>query len=385
MKIEDIKHVAVLGAGNMGHGIAEVALLNEFTVSLYDITEEIVERGKNLIDWSLGKFASKGKISDDDYSKYMTNLSSVVDLEEAVKNADLVIEAAPEIFELKKKIFTDLDKFTPNHAILASNTSNMSLTKLGEVTRRPEKVVGMHYFLPPVMMPIIEIIRGEKTSEDTLKIMVDYAKKAGKEYIFSNDSPGFVINRIMSPGLLLLELMLDRKEYQPEQLDTAAMNLGMQRGPFELLDYLGLDVVYHSMKYIAEHLSKDYTPPLWMENLIQENKLGKKTNEGIYKWPETGRPEIDTSNPADFDVMNLSRIQINEAAKVLEEGIGTAKDIDLGVKLGFNNPWGPFEIAEGTDLEELTTILDGLADKYDKEVFRAHKWIRDGTLMEHVK
>ncbi|MFW9996605.1 MAG: 3-hydroxyacyl-CoA dehydrogenase NAD-binding domain-containing protein [Candidatus Odinarchaeota archaeon] len=386
MKVDDIKHVAVIGAGDMGHGIAEVALMTGYTVSMYDIKEEFVERGKSRIDWSLQKLAEKARISESDYTKFMANLTTTVDIKEAVKKADLCIEAAPENLELKKKIFADLDKYSPKHAILASNTSNMSIDDIGAATSRPEKVAGLHYFNPPVMMQLIEIVKGKKTSDETIKVLVDFTKKSTKTPVVSKDSPGFIVNRINAPTMLFLQLMLDRKEFPPEKLDRAAMDMGMRMGPYELSDFVGLDIAYHSLKYLENRLDKDYAPTPTMEKLIKENKLGKKTGEGIYKWPEVGRPEIG-DEAADFDLMDMLRVQINEAAKVLEEGIALrgSKDIDLGMKLGMNNPFGPFEMAENADLEELTQFMDGLADKYGKEVFRAHKWIRDGTLMEHAK
>ncbi|MFX0123959.1 MAG: 3-hydroxyacyl-CoA dehydrogenase NAD-binding domain-containing protein [Candidatus Hodarchaeota archaeon] len=384
MKFDDIKFVAVIGAGAMGHSIAQVALMSGYSVSLYDIKDKIIENGKSRIEWSFKRLVEKAKISEGDYKNFMSNLKFTTDLEEAVKMADLCIEAAPEKLDLKKKIFSDLDKLSLIHAILASNTSNMSITEIGAVTQRPEKVIGTHFFNPPVLMPIVEIVKGDKTSEETLNIVTDFIKKSNKTPILSKDSPGFICNRIIAPGTLLLNLMLDRKEYPPEKIDAAALNMGSPIGPYHLQDYLGLDIVYDSMKYLSERLSKDYSPTPLMEELMKENKLGKKTGKGIYNW-EGGKPEIDLSDPADFDMMNPIRVQINEAAKVLEEGVGTVKDIDIGMKLAFNNPMGPFELAENTDLAELTIFLDGLAKKYGKEVFRAHKWIRDGTLMEHVK
>ncbi|MHA2247841.1 MAG: 3-hydroxyacyl-CoA dehydrogenase NAD-binding domain-containing protein [Candidatus Hodarchaeales archaeon] len=384
LNIEDMKYVTVIGAGAMGHSIAQVALMSGFRVSLFDINDEIVEKGKTKIEWSLKKFVEKVKISEDDYKKFLNNLTLTTDLKEASKYADLCIEAAPEKLDLKMKIFSDLDKSVPGHAILASNTSTMSITKIGSVTQRPGKVIGMHYFNPPVLMPLIEIVMGEKTSEETLKIVTDFTKKSDKTPIVSIDSPGFICNRVVAPGTLLLNLMLDQKEYPPEKIDAAALHLGSPIGPYQLQDYLGLDVVYDSMEYLSERLSKDYSPTPTMKRLIKANKLGKKTGEGIYDW-KTGKPEINTSDPADFDMMIPMRVQINEAAKILEEGIGTANDIDTGIKLAFNNPLGPFELVENINLAELTELLDGLADKYGKEVFRAHKWIRNGTLMKHVK
>jgi len=385
MKIDDIKHVAVIGAGDMGHGIAEVALMTGYTVSLYDIADEFVEKGKNRLDWSLKKFVEKARITEKDYEKFMKNLTTTINLEEAVKNADLCIEAAPEKLDLKKKVFSEMDKFAPSHAILASNTSSMSIDEIGGATNRPEKVAGLHYFNPPVMMQLIEITKGAKTSDETIEILVDFTKKSLKDpVVCRRDSPGFIANRINAPAMLWLYLMLDKKVHDPGKVDRACMNMGLRMGYYELADYTGLDISYHLLNYYAERLDKDYTPPPVLEELFKNNHLGKKTGQGIYKWPEVGRPEIP-DEAADIDIMDGLRIQINEAAKVLEEDLTSAKEIDIAMQKGFNMPFGPLGTAETTDLKELTEFLDGLADKYGKEVYRAHKWIRDGTLLEHIK
>ena len=385
MKLDDVKHVAVIGAGDMGHGIAEVALMTGYTVSLYDIKDEFVEKGKNRIDWSLKKFVEKARITENDYDKFMKNLSITTNIEEAAKNADLCIEAAPEILDLKIEIFGKLDKFAPKHAILASNTSSMSIDEIGAATKRPEKVVGLHYFNPPVMMQLIEITKGAKTSDETIKILVDFTKKALKDpVVCKKDSPGFIANRINAPTMLWMYLMYDNKEYEPAEVDRACMNMGMRMGIYELMDFTGLDISYHLLNYFGNRLHKDYKPPASLEKLFNDKNLGKKTGSGIYEWPEVGRPEIG-EKAADFDLMNMLRVQINEAAKVLEEGLTTAKEIDIALKKGFNNPFGPMELAETTDLKELTEFLDGLADKYGKEVFRAHDWIRDGSLPDRAK
>ena len=388
MKVDDIKHVAVIGAGDMGHGIAEVCLMTGYTVSMYDIKDEFVEKGKNRIDWSLKKLAEKARISEGDHKRFMGNLTTTIDMKEACKNADIAIEAAPENLELKKKIFAELDKYCPKHALLCSNTSNMSIKEIGEATKRPEKVAGLHYFNPPVLMQLIEIVKSKNTSDETIQVLIDFAKKQTKDPVVSLDNPGFIVNRINAITMLLIHQMLDRKEYPPAEFDAAAQMMGMRMGPYELMDFVGLDVAYHSMNYLAERLSSDYKPTPLMEKLIAENKLGKKTGEGIYKWSsDGGRPEIDLSKACNFDIMNLMRVQINEAAKVLEEGIAPrgAKDIDTAMKKGMNNPFGPFELAENADFKELTEYMDGLADKYGLEVFRAHKWVRDGSLNERAK
>jgi enoyl-CoA hydratase/3-hydroxyacyl-CoA dehydrogenase len=385
VKSENMKKVSVIGAGHMGHGIAEVALLSGYFVSLYDIEKEIITKGKSLIDWSLKKFVEKSQITEKKYEKLLNNLEITIDFKKAAKNSILCIEAVPEKLELKKEIFRKLDKFSPRNAILASNTSTMSITEIGNVTQRPDKVVGLHFPPPPVLARVIEIVRGDETSDNTIKFALNFVKKTGKEAIISKDSPGFICNRIMAPSMLLIQLMLDRKEYSPTKIDAAALNMGMIMGPYELLDYIGLDILHDSSKYFTERLSKDYSPVPTISRLVKENKLGRKTGEGIYKWRSEGRrPVIDRSDPADFDIMDLMRVQINEAAKVLEEGVATADDIDLGMKLHYHNPWGPFELAEQMDLDELAKFLDKLADKYGKEVFRAHNWIRNKTLLERT-
>jgi enoyl-CoA hydratase/3-hydroxyacyl-CoA dehydrogenase len=385
MKIDDIKTVAVVGAGDMGHGIAQAALMSGYKVNLYDIADEFVEKGKSRIDWSLNKFEEKGRIAKGDTAKFMDKISTFTDLKEAAKDADLIIEAAPEDLELKKKIFGDLDKFSPKHAILASNTSNMSINELGAVTSRPEKVVGMHFFNPVVLMNLIEITRGDKTSDETVTILEDMTKKMKKTSIICRkDSPGFIVNRLGAPANLYYQLLVDQGKYTHEQIDAAANMMGLPMGLFLMLDNSGVDIIYHSMNYMADRLHPDYKPTPTLEKMIKENKLGKKTGEGFYKWPEVGRPMIDTSIESDFDVMNLIKIQINEGAKVLEEGLCTANEINTGMQLGLSS-MPPMEMAETVDLKELTETLDGIAESLGSDIFKAHKYIREGTLLDVIK
>jgi len=382
---ENLKKVSVIGAGHMGHGIAEVALLSNYFVSLVDISEERVTKGKSLIDWSLKELLRKSKITEKKYSEIRNNLEISTDLEKAVKNTFLCIEAVPEKLELKKNVFKKLDKFSPKQTILASNTSTMSITEIANITQRPEKVFGLHFPPPPVLANVVELVRGERTADSTVNLGIDFIKNSLKIPIISKDSPGFICNRIMAPSILLIQLMLDRKEYSPMKIDATALNEKMIMGPYELLDYMGLDVVHDSSLYLAKRLSPDYTPTQIITKLVKENKLGRKTGEGIYKWGPGGkRPFIDLSDPADFDLLDLTRVQINEAVKVLEEGVGTVHDIEIGMKLFYHNPQGPFEMVKKMNLSDLTVFLDNLSNRYGKEVFRAHKWIRNNTLVKRI-
>ena len=382
---KNIKRVSVIGAGHMGHGIAEVALLSGNFVSLVDINEETVAKGKSLIVFSLKKFLNKSQITEERYNELLENLETSTNLEKAVKKAQLCIEVVPEKVTLKKDIFRQLDKNSPKNAILASNTSTISITEIANFTQRPEKVVGIHFPPPPALAKVVEIIRGEKTAESTIKYAINFVKAGKKIPIIAKDSPGFICNRIMAPSMLLIQLMLDNKEFTPAKIDAKALNEKMVMGPYELLDYIGLDVVYDSSQYLARKLSSDYTPTQTISRLVKENKLGRKTGEGIYKWRPGGkRPIIDLSNQADFDLMDLMRVQINEAVKVLEEGIASVNDINIGMKLFYHNPSGPFEIVKQMNLSDLTLYLDGIAAKYGKEIFRAHKWIRDKSLFQRI-
>ena len=384
MKVSEIKNITMIGSGDMGHGIGELALIAGYNVCLYDIKQEFVDKGKNRINWSLQKLAEKGKISS---ANIISNVTTSINISEAVKNADVVIEAAPENLELKLKIFTDLEKYSPKGAILASNTSNMSINELANSTARPENVCGLHFFNPPILMKLAEITRGDKTSDETIATMKQLSTKFGKTpVVCEKDSPGFIANRINAPAAYYTQLLLDRKEYVPEELDATCMNMGMKMGPYELLDYTGADILLHSFDYFRDRLSKDYDAPSKLKELVKENKLGKKTGEGVYKWPENGRPTIDTSKSADFDLTDLLKIQVNEGVKVFAEGLATPVDIDNAMKLGYNLPIGPIEALDGMDLKELTAWLDGIADKYGKEeMYRAHEWIRDGSIVDRVK
>ncbi|MDH5788942.1 MAG: 3-hydroxyacyl-CoA dehydrogenase family protein, partial [Candidatus Bathyarchaeota archaeon] len=197
----EIKKVAVVGAGAMGHGIGQVAAMAGFEVTLRDVNDELLTGAMEKINWSLNKLVQKNRIAEEDAKKTVDRIKLVVPLEEAVKNVDYVIEAIPEKLNLKRQIFSEMDKFAPSHAILASNTSALLITEIAEATNRPDKVVGMHFFNPAQLMRLVEVVMGEKTSEETCNIAVELTKKLGKEpVVCRKDVPGFIANRITIPA-----------------------------------------------------------------------------------------------------------------------------------------------------------------------------------------
>lgn len=382
MKIEDIKKIVVMGAGDMGHGIAEVALLAGYKVAIQDIEQRFVDRGLTRIKESLDKLVEKQKVTAENKEAMLANIKTFVDIAESAKDADFIIEAVPEMMDLKKQVFQALDAAAPKHAILASNTSNMSITEIASTTKRPEQVVGMHFFNPAVLMKLVEVIKGEKTSEATVQLAYDLALKMNKVPVrVEKDSIGFVYNRINAPAQILLSLMVEKGVATPVEIDAKMKTIGMPMGPYELMDYVGLDVAYHGARYFADRLSRDYAPPSWLKAKIDAGELGKKTGKGIFDWSK-GRPEIDLSKAKeDFDPTVMIALQVNEATKLLEAGVVKSPDeIDKAMVNGGGAAIGPFQFAKGIGYDKLARICEELAKKFDVKVFQPTETLKKGNI-----
>ncbi|MCI0341233.1 MAG: 3-hydroxyacyl-CoA dehydrogenase family protein [Planctomycetales bacterium] len=281
----DVKAVAVLGAGTMGHGIAQVAAAAGFRVVLRDISREFVEKGLAGLRKNLDAGVEKGKVTAADREKTLANVRGVVDLAEAVREADLVIEAIPEDLELKRRTFAEADRIAPAHSVLATNTSSLPVSAIAEATRRPERVVGMHFFNPPHLMKLLEIVRGQKTSEATVTVAREAGRRMGKECILVTDTPGFASSRLgLALGLEAMR-MLEAGVASAEDID-AAMTLGYNHpvGPLKLTDQVGLDVRLAIAEHLAKTLGDRFRPPEVLRKMVAEGKLGKKSGQGFYKW-----------------------------------------------------------------------------------------------------
>lgn len=380
MNIEDIKSIAVIGAGDMGHGIAEVALMAGYKVFLRDIKQEFVDKGVSRINQSLEKLVSKGKVTQALFDKIKSKLMiPCVELEDAVKEADLVIEAVPEILELKQETFAAMDKMAPAHTIFASNTSTMKITEIAAFTNRPEKVLGLHYFNPAVLMKLVEVIKGDKTSDETLNIGYEFVKKIAKTPVkVQKDVAGFIVNRVQAPAGVLLNAILDEGKIDPEQIDALMRSLGMPMGPFETMDYTGLDISYHGGLYFAKTIHPDFACGKYLQAKIDVNELGKKSGKGIFDW-SNGRPEIDLSKATDqFDPMDMIAVNVNEATKIIAEGACDLEDIDLAIINATGNPMGLMAMVKGVEPADLTKRLEGVSEKYGKEIFKPTQMIKDG-------
>ena len=280
-----IVKIAVLGAGQMGNGITQVAACAGYDVTMIDIKQEFVDRGIAAIEKSLAKLVSKERMTQEDADAARGRISLSVDRADCV-DCDLVIEAVPEILDLKVSIFQELDALCKPETILASNTSSISITTIAEATNRPDKVIGMHFMNLVPIMKLVEIINGKKTSEQTNAAVIQASEQMGKTALSCNDSPGFVSNRILCPMLNEAILTLQEGVAQPEAID-GIMKLGMNHpiGPLALCDLIGLDTVLHIMNVLHEGMGDDkYAPAPLLIQMVTDGKLGRKTGQGFYSY-----------------------------------------------------------------------------------------------------
>jgi len=387
MKAADIKTITVVGSGDMGHGIAEVAAMAGYKVNMYDIKQEFVDKGMGKIKDSLTKQVAKQKMTQEAMDKITGLLKGFTVLKDALKDADFMIEAAPEIMELKQKIFKECDEFAPKHAILATNTSNMSITKIASATKRPDKVAGLHFFNPVAMMTLAEVIRGDKTSNETMDVTFDLMKTwknfrgAMVPIRVEKDTPSFVYNRLGAPAALYMSELLEKNVVTPEAADAKVKSLGIPMGPFETFDFVGLDVMYHSQEYLAGVLSPEYKPRSWLEKKMKSGELGKKTGKGLFDW-SAGRPAIDVSKAdPNFDPMDIICLQVNEGTKLIEAGVvKTPAEIDLAMVHGGGGMFGPFALAKGMGWDKVAEKCEAVSKKTGIKQFMPTETLKKGDI-----
>lgn len=292
-----MKKIAVIGAGTMGNGIAHTFAQFNFDVNLIDISQTSLDNGMATITKNLDRMVAKETISEDDKNNTLKNITTYTNLEEGVKSADLVVEAATENVDLKLKIFRDLDSFCSKETILASNTSSISITQIAAVTSRPEKVIGMHFMNPVPIMKLVEIIKGYSTSEETFKTVETLSEKLNKVPVEVNDYPGFVANRILMPMINEAIETLYNGVAGVKEIDTV-MRLGMAHpmGPLALADFIGLDVCLSILNVMYDGFKNPkYAPCPLLVNMVMAGKLGAKSGEGFYDYSENRRAEVVSS------------------------------------------------------------------------------------------
>lgn len=289
-----MKTISVIGSGTMGNGIAHVFAQHGFEVSLIDIKAEFLEKALATISKNMDRQVTKGALSQEEKNASLGRISIFTDLQEGVKSADLVVEAATENMTLKLDIFRQLDQFAPSKAILASNTSSISITKIAAVTKRPSQVIGMHFMNPVPVMKLVEVIRGYATSDEVTKTIMDLSKKLSKDPVEVNDYPGFVANRILMPMINEAIYSLFEGVAGVSEIDTV-MKLGMAHpmGPLQLADFIGLDVCLSILKVLHEGFGNPkYAPCPLLVNMVEAGYKGVKTGEGFYQYVPGSKDSI---------------------------------------------------------------------------------------------
>ncbi|HDI07620.1 MAG TPA: 3-hydroxyacyl-CoA dehydrogenase [Candidatus Bathyarchaeota archaeon] len=367
-----LKKAAVIGSGTMGHGIAQLLAMAGHEVFMIDINEEFLSKGVERIKWSLGKFVEKRRIRREDADAALARIKTTTSYEEGCRDIDIAIEAVPENMELKKTVFAKIDSLAPAHAILASNTSTLSITEMGNATKRPEKVAGMHFFNPPQLMALVEIIKGEKTSQETIDTLMELARKLGKTPVLvRKDVRGFIVNRVLGAVFNEAFWTYHRGEATKEGIDASLKySGGFPMGWFELADFVGLDIVYEVGKILHAAYGERFKPcEEVIAPLVKEGKLGQKTGVGFYDWTK-GRPRIPFNLLEEYDVERSWAVAVNEAAWLIYEDAASPKDIDTGMKLGTYWPSGPCEYADRAGLDGVLERLKRLYAEYGMELYK---------------
>jgi enoyl-CoA hydratase/3-hydroxyacyl-CoA dehydrogenase len=357
----EIKKITVLGSGLMGHGIAQVSAMAGYNVALRDIDQSFLDKAMEKIRWSLSKLVEKNKISSKDAENILARISTFVDLNEALKNCDLMIEAVPEDMNLKKKVYAEVDKLVPPNAMLASNTSTLPITEIAKTISRPNRFIGIHFFNPPQLMPLVEVIPGAKTDRDLVDATMQYVRKVGKEPVLcKKDVAGFIVNRIFIPLVHEAAWSLERDSAKMTEIDAAVkFKLGFPMGIFELADYTGIDVVHKATVEMYSRDKKVINPCPMVEELFNNKNFGQKSGKGFYEYKSGTYERINlTKEEAErYDPLRLLAVALNNACWLLTNDVCSKEDIERAMKLGMGLKEALFSTAEKFGLNNLVSEL----------------------------
>ena len=355
--MKDIKNVTVLGAGSMGAPIAALASEAGYQVIVRDIEEKYLERGRETINSIYDRRISRGRMTEAAKKDILSRMSFIVDIKEAVKKADIIIEAVPEIMDLKKSVLKEATALCPDDCVFATNTSSLSIAEMSTAANKPEMVVGTHYFNPPSRMTLLEIIHGKNTSQDAIAIAEKVAIAMGRAVVHVTDVPGFIANRIFANMANEADWALAQGETKDAlEIDSATKyKLGLPMGMLELQDTLGggsIDTQFHVMEYFGEMMGKSYGPAPILTKLFKAGDYGKKTGKGYYDWSGGKTNEIPMNAGGGFDPIRILAPAVNEAAKLIEIKATTREEIDMAMLLGLNYPRGVIHKTNADPIKE---------------------------------
>ena len=374
-----MKRVAVIGAGAMGSGIAQVAAMAGHEVILYDAFPNAVAKGRDGITQSLNKLAEKGKITDQEAKTIFGRLYFAESLD-SIAGSDLIIEAIIEKEEEKKKLFALIEPLVSEQTIIASNTSSLPITSLANGLKHPERCIGIHFFNPPVMMQLVEIIPALQTSPDVTENVMQEIHSWGKTPVKAKDTPGFIVNRIARPYYGEALRIAEEQLASPAMIDKAMKHLGgFRMGPFELMDFIGNDIneaVTRSV-WTAMNFDSRYRPSQLQVNLVRAGWYGRKSGRGYYDYAaKVEEPSEALTEEHAYIFRRILVMLINEAADALYYGIASREDIDLAMTLGVNYPKGLLKWADEKGIAECVRQIDDLYYLYKEERYRCSVLLR---------
>ena len=352
----------------MGHGIAQVSATAGYNIVLRDIKQEFLDRAMEKIRWSLDKLVTKEKMSKDEADAIFSRIMPVVDLDDAIKDAELVNEVVPEIMDLKNQVYAELDKAAKPDVIFASNTSTLPITEIANTTSRPDKFIGIHFFTPPQLMKLVEVIPGEKTSQEITDLTLEFVKSVNKQAVLCRkDVPGFIINRLFIPMVHEACYLHDRTGATLEEIDSAVkFKLGFPMGIFELADFTGMDVIHKATVEMHLRDKKVINPHKTVEKMFDEKRLGQKSGEGYYKYSDDKYERVKLSEELaeKCNPIQLVANVLNNAAWLITNGASDIDEIEKAVKLGLGLRKPLFETAKEIGIQNIVDELNKLKEEY---------------------
>ena len=372
-----VKKITVLGSGIMGHGIAQVCAMAGYNVTLRDIESSLLDKALEKVKWSLSKLVEKQKITQIEADRIFYRITPEVDLELSLRDTDLLIEAVPEDLGLKKKVYTDVDKFAEEKTVYASNTSTLPITEMAALTGRPERFIGLHFFNPPQLMRLVEIIPGRDTNQHTIDTALDFVMRVGKEPVLCRkDVAGFIVNRIFIPLVHEAAYCLERDGASMTQIDSAVKyKMGFPMGIFELADYTGLDVIFKATSEMYTRDTRIVNPHPKIKELVDAQNLGQKTGKGFYEYSGSSYERVNLSpeEAAKYNPISLVAVSANNAAWLISNNVCTKEDVDKALRLGMGLKTDLFRTVEmfgvGNVVEKLREMAAKYGSRYEPDVY----------------
>jgi enoyl-CoA hydratase / 3-hydroxyacyl-CoA dehydrogenase len=369
-RMDKIANVTVLGSGTMGHGIAQIAAMSGFKVLLRDVEQRFLDNAMDKIKWSLNKLVEKNKMTKESFDQTLSRLVPVIDLKEGLKDADLVIEAVPEDLSLKRIVYKEVSSYADPKTLFASNTSTLPIGEMAELTDRPGSFIGLHFFNPPQLMKLVEVIRGHQTEEGTVERLMTFVEDLGKTPVLvQKDVAGFIVNRIFIPLVHEAVFCKERDGITYEEIDAAMkLKLGFPMGIFELADYTGLDVVNKATHEMYLRDKKVINPHPLIEKLFEQKKLGQKTGEGFYSYSSDKyeRKDLVQADAATFDPIVMLAVASNNACWLLSNGVCSQADLEKALSLGMGLKKELLATVQEFGIKRVVEKLQEMSDKYGK-------------------